>query len=145
MEGLFVIKAVFEGLVYDPKGEPIKVAYVGSEPCYVLNDDGFLRYIPAGDVDWQVWEALTSQITGHEDILSKQAAKMLGQEDIFTVAMLRSQLENKDEQFKAIQEKGLPEEARQYLGMMGFRITIDIHGKVIEVNQPQVYGDEGNE
>jgi hypothetical protein len=145
VEGLFVIKAVFEGLVYDPKGEPIKVAYVGSEPCYVLNDDGFLRYIPAGDVDWQVWEALTSQITGHEDILSKQAAKMLGQEDIFTVAMLRSQLENKDEQFKAIQEKGLPEEARQYLGMMGFRITIDIHGKVIEINQPQVYGDEGNE
>jgi len=145
VEGPFVIKAVFEGLVYDPKGEPIKVAYVGSEPCYVLNDDGFLRYIPAGDVDWQVWEALTSQITGHEDILSKQAAKMLGQEDIFTVAMLRSQLENKDEQFKAIQEKGLPEEARQYLGMMGFRITIDIHGKVIEVNQPQVYGDEGNE
>jgi hypothetical protein len=145
VEGLFVIKAVFEGLVYDPKGEPIKVAYVGSEPCYVLNDDGFLRYIPAGDVDWQVWEALTSQITGHEDILSKQAAKMLGQEDIFTVAMLRSQLENKDEQFKAIQEKGLPEEARQYLGMMGFRITIDIHGKVIEVNQPQVYGDEGND
>jgi len=145
VEGLFVIKAVFEGLVYDPKGEPIKVAYVGSEPCYVLDDDGFLRYIPAGDVDWQVWEALTSQITGHEDILSKQAAKMLGQEDIFTVAMLRSQLENKDEQFKAIQEKGLPEEARQYLGMMGFKITIDIHGKVIEVNQPQVYGDEGNE
>lgn len=145
MEGLFVIKAVFEGLVYDPKGEPIKVAYVGSEPCYVLDDDGFLRYIPAGDVDWQVWEALTSQITGHEDILSKQAAKMLGQEDIFTVAMLRSQLENKDEQFKAIQEKGLPEEARQYLGMMGFRITIDIHGKVIEINQPQVYGNEGNE
>lgn len=90
-----MIKAVFEGLVYDPKGEPIKVAYVGSEPCYVLNDDGFLRYIPAGDVDWQVWEALTSQIIGHEDILSKQAAKMLGQEDIFTVAMLRSQLEKK--------------------------------------------------
>ena len=140
-----MIKAVCEGLVYDPKGEPIKVAYVGSEPCYVLDDDGFLRYIPAGDVDWQVWEALTSQITGHEDILSKQAAKMLGQEDIFTVAMLRSQLENKDEQFKAIQEKGLPEEARQYLGMMGFRITIDIHGKVIEINQPQVYGNEGNE
>ena len=140
-----MIRAVFEGLVYDPKGEPVEVAYVGSEPCYVLNDDGFLRYIPAGDVDWQVWEALTSQITGHEDILSKQAAKMLGQEDIFTVAMLRSQLENKDEQFKAIQEKGLPEEARQYLGMMGFRITIDIHGKVIEINQPQVYGDEGNE
>jgi hypothetical protein len=140
-----VIKAVFEGLVYDPNGEPIEVAYVGSEPYYVLNDNGFLRYIPATDVDWQVWDALTSQIIGHEDILSKQAAKMLGQEDIFTVAMLRSQLENKDEQFKDIQEKSLPEEARQYLGMMGFKITIDIHGKVIEVTQPQIYGDEGDE
>lgn len=140
-----MIRAVFEGLVYDPKGEPVKVAYVGSEPCYVVDDDGFLRYIPAADVDWQVWDALTSQIIGHEDILSKQAAKMLGQEDIFTVAMLRSHLENKDEQFKVIQEKGLPEEARRYLSMMGFSITIDIHGKVIEVNQPQIYGDEGDE
>lgn len=140
-----MIRAVFDGLVYDPKGEPVKVAYVGSEPCYVLDDDGFLRYIPAADVDWQVWDALTSQIIGHEDILSKQAAKMLGQEDIFTVAMLRSHLENKDEQFKVIQEKGLPEEARRYLSMMGFSITIDIHGKVIEVNQPQIYGDEGDE
>jgi hypothetical protein len=140
-----VIKAVFEGLVYDPIGEPIEVAYVGSEPYYVLNDNGFLRYIPATDVDWQVWDALTSQIIGHEDILSKQAAKMLGQEDIFTVALLRSQLENKDEQFKDIQEKSLPEEARQYLGMMGFKITIDIHGKVIEVTQPQIYGNEGDE
>lgn len=140
-----MIRAVFEGLVYDPKGEPVKVAYVGSEPCYVLDDDGFLRYIPAADVDWQVWDALTSQIIGHEDILSKQAARMLGQEDIFTVAMLRSHLENKDEQFKVIQEKGLPEEARRYLSMMGFSITIDIHGKVIEVNQPQIYGDEGDE
>lgn len=84
-------------MVYDPKGEPIKVAYVGSEPCYVLNDDGFLTLYPRRDVDWQVWRLLTSQITGHEAILSKQAAKMLGQEDIFTVAMLRSQLENKDE------------------------------------------------
>jgi len=46
VEGLFVIKAVFEGLVYDPKGEPIKVAYVGSEPCYVLNDDGFYATSP---------------------------------------------------------------------------------------------------
>ena len=140
-----MIRAVFEGLVYDPKGEPVEVAYVGSEPCYVLNDNGFLRYIPAAEVDWQVWDELTSQIIGHEEILSKQAAKMLGQEDIFTVAMLRSQLEKKDEQFKVIQEKGLPEEARQYLGMVGFKITIDIHGKVIEVIQPQVYGDEGDE
>ena len=59
--------------------------------------------------------------------------------------MLRSQLENKDEQFKAIQEKGLPEEARQYLGMMGFKITIDIHGKVIESKSAPSYGDEGDE
>jgi len=121
------------------------VAYVGSDPCYVLDDEGFLRYIPASDVDWQVWEELTSQIQGHEDILSKQAAKMLGQEDIFTVAMLRNQLENKDEQFRAIQQTGLPEDALRYLNMMGFSITVDVHGKVIEVHQPQMNDEEEDE
>jgi hypothetical protein len=140
-----VIKAVFEGLVFDTKGEPLKVAYVGSDPCYILDDEGFLRYIPASDVDWQVWEELTSQIQGHEDILSKQAAKMLGQEDIFTVAMLRNQLENKDEQFRAIQQTGLPEDALRYLNMMGFSITVDVHGKVIEVHQPQMNDEEEDE
>ncbi|MCK5314461.1 MAG: hypothetical protein KAJ53_05035, partial [Anaerolineales bacterium] len=66
------------------------------------------------------------------------AAKMLGQDDIFSIAMIANQLKNLDQQFENIMESGIPEEARAYLGMMGFKIRINIHGDVIEVEQPGV-------
>jgi len=139
-----VNKAIFEGLVYDPSGSVLSADYVGSEAVYILNDDGFLRHIPAADVDRQVWDALTAQISGHEDAISEQAAKMLGQEDIFSIAVIRSQLENKDKQFEAIQSTGLPEDALAYLGMVGFRVTVDLHGDVIDIHQPGIIA-EGDE
>jgi len=61
---------------------------------------------------------------------------MLGQDDIFTRAMSESQLHNIDKQFDALLEAGIPEETRAYLGMAGLQIRIDIHGEVIEINQP---------
>lgn len=137
-------KAIFEGLVYDPTGSPLAVDYVGSEAVYILNDDGFLRHIPAVDVDRQVWDALIAPLAGNEDAISAQAAKMLGQEDIFSIAVIRSQLENKDKQFEAVQAAGLPEDARAYLGMVGFRVTVDLHGEVTDVQQPGIT-DEGDE
>ena len=139
-----VNKAIFEGLVYDPSGNLLNVDYVGSEAVYILDDDGFLRHIPAADVDRQVWDALTAQIAGHEDIISEQAAKMLGQEGIFSIAVIRSQLENTDKQFEAIQLTGLPEDTRTYLGMVGFRVTVDLHGEVIDIHQPGIIA-EGDE
>lgn len=137
-------KAIFEGLVYDPTGSPLAVDYVGSEAVYILNDDGFLRHIPAVDVDRQVWDALIAPLAGNEDAISAQAARMLGQEDIFSIAVIRSQLENKDKQFEAVQAAGLPEDARAYLGMVGFRVTVDLHGEVTDVQQPGIT-DEGDE
>ena len=68
----------------------------------------------------------------------------LGQEDIFTVAMIQNQLKNTDKQFDALLESGIPEDSRVYLGMMGFRVVIDIHGEVLEINQPGI-ADEGGE
>jgi hypothetical protein len=32
--------------------------------------------------------------------------------------------------------QGLPEEARAWLGMLGFRVIIDVHGNVLRVEQP---------
>jgi hypothetical protein len=69
---------------------------------------------------------------------------MLGQEDIFSIAVIRSQLENTDKQFEAIQASGLPEDARVYLGMVGFRVTVDLHGEVIEVRQPGITEEDGD-
>jgi hypothetical protein len=81
-------------------------------------------------------------IEGHEGILSEQTAKMLGQEDIFTKAMIETQLKNIDQQFDTLLKTGIPEEGRAYMGMMGFRITIDIHGEVINIDQPGMIDPE---
>lgn len=135
-------RALFEGLVFDEQGEPAAVKYVGDEPCYVVDDAGFMRHIPSENVDRQVLELMRELITGHEGAISEQTAKMLGQEDIFTRAMIENQLKNIDQQFDALFEAGIPEEGRAYMGMMGFRIKINVHGEVVDVEQPGMIAPE---
>lgn len=135
-------QAIFEGLVYDENDQPVTVAYVGGEPCYVVNDDGFLRHIPSEQVDRQVFEFMQGQIKGHEDLISEETAKMIGQEDIFTRAIIQNQLKNINQQFDALANTGIPEGGRAYLGMLGFRIVINVHGDVVAVNQPNAPSEE---
>ena len=144
LEDVLAQRAVFEGLVFDEDNSPVAVVNIGAETFYVVDDAGFLRHIPSQEVDRQVWFYMQSQIEGYEDILSEQTAKMLGQEDIFTIAMIQNQLKNSDKQFDTLLEGGIPEDSRVYLGMMGFRVVINIHGEVLEVNQPGI-ADEGGE
>lgn len=131
-------KALFEGLVFDTNDQPLAVTWVGDDPSYVLDDGGFLRHIPAEAVDQQVWDTLTSGISGNEDFLSEQTAKILGQEDIFSIAVIRQQLENSQSQFEQLRNTGLPQDMRNYLGMTGFRIVVDFHGDVVEIKQPAI-------
>ena len=135
-------KALFEGLVFDENDNAVGLAYVGGEPCYVVDDEGFHRHIPSEQVDRQVLALMHQMIEGHEDILGEQAAKMLGQDDIFSVAMLASQLKQIENQFETLLETGIPAEARAYMGMMGFKVRINLHGEVIDVEQPGMT-DEG--
>jgi hypothetical protein len=127
---------LFAGLVVDENDAAVDVAFVGEEPCYVINDAGFLRHIPAEQVDRQVLQQMQEMISGHEGLISEQAAKMLGQEDIFTKAMLENQLKQVDKQFETLLNTGIPEEGRAYMGMMGFKVRIDFHGEVLEIVQP---------
>lgn len=129
-------KALFSGLVVDENDNPVEVAYIGDEACYVVNDAGFRRHIPAEQVDRQLLNMLADMMRGHEGPLAEQAAKMLGQEDIFTRAILENQLKKLDDQFDLIMQTGIPEEGRAYMGMMGFRVRINVHGEVQEVTQP---------
>lgn len=129
-------KAIFENLIYDADDHPLQVATVGDEVFYVYDDNSFLRHIPAAYIDRQVWDALTANIEGNEDVLSQETARMLGQEDPFSIAIIRSQFENKDKQFEQLQQSGLPQDYRMYLGMVGFQIVVNHHGDVIEVKQP---------
>lgn len=129
-------KALFEGLVVDEFGGPVEVAYVGQDPCYVIDDRGFRRHIDAEKVDRQVLQAFQELLAGNEDLVSEQASKMLGQDDIFTRASISQQIKNLDKYFEKLMEIGLPEDQRAYMGMIGFRVRIDLHGDVIEVEQP---------
>jgi hypothetical protein len=139
-------QALFGGLVFDERQHPTEVAYVGDEPMYVVDDNGFRRHIPSELVDRQVLDMMREMIEGHEDMLTDQTAKMLGQDDIFSRAIIETQLKNIDKQLDTLFETGIPESARAYMGMMGFRITINIHGEVVEVNQPGgIEPDEGEE
>ena len=134
-------RAIFEGLVYDEFENPVSVAYVGSEACYVIDDAGFRRHVSAEDIDRQVFQTIKEQIEGNEDLISEQAAKMLGQDDLFSYAMIMNQIKQFDQHLDNLLKTGLPEEGRAYMGMMGFKIIINIHGEVIEVIQPSAEED----
>jgi hypothetical protein len=127
---------LFAGLVVDENDRAVETALVGDEPFYIVNDSGFKRHIPASEIDRQVLEHMRGLMKGSEDLLSEQAAKMLGQEDIFSKAMIEQQLKNIDKQFAALMQQGLPEEARAYLGMLGFKVVINYHGEVLRIDQP---------
>lgn len=135
-------RAVFEGLVFDEAGRPAEVTFVGDEPCYVVDDAGFRRHIASEQVDRQVLEAMREMIEGQEGLISEQTAKMLGQDDIFSRAMIETQLKQIDKQFDALLNTGIPEEGRAYMGMMGFRIRINVHGDVLDIEQPGMIAPE---
>ena len=127
---------LFAGLVIDENGSPAGTTYVGDEPCYVLDDAGFRRHVSSEQVDRQVLQHMQDLMKGSEDLISEQTAKMLGQEDIFSIAMIANQLRQMDKQFDALFETGIPDDARAYLVMMGFKIHINIHGEVLDIEQP---------
>jgi hypothetical protein len=127
---------LFAGLVVDEYDQPVTTAVVGDEPMYVVNDAGFLRHVSAEIVDLAVLRVMADMIEGHEDELSKQAATMLGQDDIFSQAILENQFVNIDNQLEKILEAGIPEEGRAYLGMMGFKVRINRMGELLELIQP---------
>jgi len=129
-------KALFEGLVVDEYEQPVGATMVGVEAFYVVDDGGFLRHIESELVDRQVLEEIAGMIEGHEDLISESTMKMIGQEDIFTKASIEASLKNIDQQFNSLLQTGLPEEARAWMGMSGFQVVIDIHGKLIRVQQP---------
>ncbi len=136
---------LFAGLVFDEFGQPVETGFVGNEPVYVINDQGFRRHIPSEQVDRQVLQLMADQVKGNEDIISEQTAKMLGQEDIFSRAMIENQIKNIDQQLDNLLQTGIPEEGRAYMGMMGFKIVINLHGEVVNLEQPGMIADEGDE
>jgi len=93
-------------------------------------------------VDRQVLRLLSDQISQNKEAVTQGTLKMLGQDDLFTKAMIDSSLSHMDENFTKLIEQGMPLSAREYLGMLGFRVLLNYHGEVLGVQQPGVAAPE---
>ncbi len=132
-------KAIFEGLVTDEKDRRLEVAFIGDDAQYVLDDNGFRHHVDAESVDRQVLQYLHDQIIANKDAVEQGMMQMLGSEDIFTKAAVDKSIDNMDQVLK----QGIPAEARQMLGMMGFRVVVNYHGEVVRIDQPGIIDDSG--
>ncbi len=130
-------KALFAGLVVDENGQPLEVASIGDDVQYVIDDEGFRRHIDAESVDRQVLEYLQEQIEANKGAVEEGIMKMMGSEDIFTKAAIDKSLQNMDQ----VLQQGIPDDARQMLGMMGFRVVVNYHGEVVRIDQPAAPDD----
>jgi hypothetical protein len=134
--------AMFSGLVFDEAGNPAEVAFVGEDACYVVDDDDFRRHIDAAQVDRAVLRFLREQVEDHREIAVQQMLEMMGQDDVFTKAAVESSINRMED---AVGQP-IPEDARQWLGMLGFKIVIDIHGSVVDIQMPSGgIADDGDE
>jgi hypothetical protein len=133
--------ALFDGLVYNEQGELTQTNYVGANAHYVIDDDGFLWHIDAEVVDRQVLGFFLEQLEQNKEMAVEQALRMMGKDDLFTKAALDHSMRNID--MEQIIAAGIPAQARDMLGMMGFRITINHRGEVLNLDQPMITDDEG--
>ena len=127
---------LFAGLVVDESDRPVGTTRLGDTPYYVVDDAGFKHHVEAEKIDRAVLAELRQQMAGHEDLIAEQAMKMTGQEDLFTRAMIDHSLKNIEGQFDQLIERGLPDGAREWFGMMGFRIVVNYRGELVKVDQP---------
>jgi hypothetical protein len=125
--------ALFAGLVRDELGRPVDEVMVGDVPNYVVDDAGFRRHVEAEIVDRQVIALLREQFIDHKEIATEAMLKMLGKDDLFTKAMIDASIKNMDQ----VIERGLPEDARSWLGLLGFRVVINTHGEVVSLVMPE--------
>ena len=73
--------------------------------------------------------------------VSGQIMNMMGKDDLFTKAMIDSSIGNMEQ----IMQQGMPDDARTMLGMMGFKIIVNVHGEVIDMTMPGMEPPSGAE
>jgi hypothetical protein len=125
--------ALFAGLIQDEEGNPVEALMVGNVPNYVVEDAGFRRHVESEVVDRQVIGMLREQFMAHREIATEAMLQMLGQADLFTKAMIDASIKNMDQ----VIEHGLPDDARAWLGMLGFRVVVNTHGEVVRLDMPE--------
>ncbi|OQY21049.1 MAG: hypothetical protein B6I35_09265 [Anaerolineaceae bacterium 4572_32.2] len=126
-------QALFANLVFNEEDEPAETIYIEGEPYYVILDSGFRRHVEAAYIDRQVTNVLRKQILSQRELVTEGILQMMGKDDLFTKALVDSSIENLDER---VSEQGIPEEARAWLGMLGFKVVVDHHGDLVRLDMP---------
>ncbi len=134
-------QALFDGLVYDEYENLVQTAVIGADAHYVVDDAGFMRHIDSEVVDRQVLGFFMEQLEDNKEMAVEQALNFMGKDDLFTKAAVDSSINNVD--MDQIIAQGIPLQARNMMGMLGFRIVINVHGEVIRLDQPTAPDDEG--
>ena len=126
-------RAVFSGLISNEDGDPVDVTHLGDEAFYVIPDGDFKRHVEAAKVDDAVLAQLREQMDGMQDIIVDGVLKFLGKEDLFTKASIDTALKNFDRAFRQAD----PTQWKPWLGMMGFRVILNVHGDVVRIESPE--------
>ncbi|MBN2005649.1 MAG: hypothetical protein JXA21_19995 [Anaerolineae bacterium] len=128
--------AVFEGLIVDEKDQLVQVTYIGDIPHYVVDDEGFLRHIPSEKVDRPILALMEENVLENKEAVIQGMLQFMGKDDLFTKAAVEAAINQMGENMEKFLEIGMPAETRNWLGMMGFKVVIDVHGDVLNVNLP---------
>ena len=73
----------------------------------------------------------------YRDVAVQEMMRLLGKDDLFTKAMIDSSIKNWEQALG----QSLPEDARAWLGMTGFRVVVNVHGEVVSIEMPGQAGD----
>lgn len=120
-------RALFQGLVYNEQGVPAELRFVGDEPHYVVMDDGFERHVQARVVDDAVLAELQRQVDEQQEELVEAMLHALGRDDVLTKTALESSLANLGDNLR----ESVPAQWLPWLQMLGFRIVVDVHGRLV--------------
>jgi hypothetical protein len=127
-------EALFADLVFNQSGEPAEAVDIGGVPHYAVRDGDFRRHVAALEVDRQVVRVLQERFSQMSDVVADAAIQMLGHQGLFTRASIKYAIEHLDRLL-------LPgavnvDEFRTALWMSKFRVVVDRHGGVVEVELP---------
>jgi hypothetical protein len=86
---------------------------------------------------------MREQVDDNRQIAVSTMLDMMGKDDLFTKAAVESSIDHMED---AVGQP-IPEDARQWLGMLGFRVVVDFHGDVVDIQLPAAAGggEEGDE
>lgn len=126
-------QALFVNLVFNEEDEPAEVVILEGQPYYVILDGDFRRHVEASHVDLQVMAQIREQILSQRELVTEGILQMMGQDDLFTKALVDTSIEHLDDR---LLEQGIPEEARAWLGMLGFKVIVNHHGDVVRLDMP---------